>query len=211
MGRQMAQFPLDPRFSRSLLSAKALHCGDELVSIISLLSVESIFFVPSKMREKADKARRKYITADGDHGTLLNIYKAYKRENGSRQWCYDTFINARVMGTIVEVRKQLVDLCTRAGVPLESCRDDSTAYRKALLSGLFVNVATLQPDGTYKVLRTGQSAGIHPGSVLFGQKPACVLFNEVVQTSKRYMRDCCILDLDWLAQTVPKFFRAVKK
>eukprot|EP00047_Mylnosiga_fluctuans_P021814 m.109410 g.109410 ORF g.109410 m.109410 type:complete len:676 (+) comp9039_c1_seq2:13-2040(+) len=207
LGRKMAQFPLDPPYSRALLSAGTYHCSEELISLIALLSVDSIFFIPTKLREKAEKSRRKFFVSDGDHGTLLNIFKSYLAEKNKKQWCYDNFVNFRVMATVVDVRAQLRELCQRADVPLASCGSDTEAYRRCLLTGMFHNVALLQQDGQYKVMRSGQLAYIHPSSVLSGQKPSCILFNEVVQTTKRYMRDCCIVDMDWLAQCAPKFFR----
>ena len=114
------------------------------------------------------------------------------------------------MATVVDVRNQLRDLCTKGGFKLHSCGSDSTAYRRSLITGMFANVAVLQVDGMYKVLSTGQLASIHPSSVLAGQKPSCILFNEIVKTTKQYMRDCCILDQDWLHVAAPKFFSLTK-
>jgi hypothetical protein len=37
-------------------------------------------------------------------------------------------------------------------------------------------------------LTSRQLVQIHPSSVLFNSKPSCVLFNELVKTSKTYMR-----------------------
>ena len=124
--------------------------------------------------------------------------------------CYNNFINTKTMATVVNVRNQLRDLCTKGGYVLQSCGNDSTAYRRSLITGMFANVATLQVDGMYKVFSTGQLASIHPSSVLAGQKPNCILFNEIVKTSKQYMRDCCILDQDWLLGAAPKFFSKTK-
>ena len=45
---------------------------------MALLSVENIFFAPAKLKEKADRARLKFLSPDGDFGMLLNVYKQYK-------------------------------------------------------------------------------------------------------------------------------------
>jgi len=42
---------------------------------------------------------------------------------------------------VVETRKQLREVCIRLKIDLESCQAESVAIRKALLAGLFVNVA----------------------------------------------------------------------
>ena len=43
-----------------------------------MLSVENVFFIPSKMREKAEKVRQRFVSVDGDFGMLLNVYRQYK-------------------------------------------------------------------------------------------------------------------------------------
>lgn len=125
-----------------------------------------------------------------------------------RSWCYENFINVRSMKTVLETRKQIRDLCVRNDVEITSAGDDTIGYRRCLLYGLFVNTAQLQPDGSYKAMRTGEETYIHPTSALFSvrPRPRCILFNEMVKTNKRYMRDCCVLNPDWLAEDVPHYF-----
>ena len=78
---------------------------------------------------------------------------------------------------------------------------------KALLSGMFVNVAQRMPDGQFRSLTSGQTGTIHPMSTLFNTKPPCVLYDEMVHTTKLYLRGCTVLDTDWLAEVCPAVFR----
>jgi ATP-dependent RNA helicase DHX8/PRP22 len=55
-------------------------------------------------------------------------------------------------------------------IPISSCGDDLTALQRALVCGLFMHAAKRQPDGSYKVIASGQTVAIHPSSVLCGQK-----------------------------------------
>ena len=205
-GRRLAQFPLDPKHAKVVLSAEEHGCAADMLSVVALLSVETVFSNPASKRDQANKIRARFLAPQGDHVTLLNVYRAYVGEKNQRQWCHDHFINARSMATVVNVRAQLRDVCTRLSVPLESCQGDTVAMRKALLSGLFVNVAVLQPDRSFKTLKSGQIAQLHPSSALFGMKPRCVLYDELVETSKRYLRGCSMLDQDWLPEVVPAYF-----
>lgn len=97
LGKQMAGFPLDPMFSKVLIQSKEYECTLEAISIISLLSVDSIFFTPSDKREQAAEARKKFIHPDGDHLTLLNVLKSYWEVKGDIEWCRENFINNRNM------------------------------------------------------------------------------------------------------------------
>lgn len=89
---------------------------------------------------------------------------------------------------------------------LESCGADTASVRHCLANGMFLNAAELQPDGTYLALDTHQPVAIHPSSVLFQAKPAYVVFNELLHTSRCYMRDLCLVDAEWLLDAAPEYF-----
>lgn len=97
LGRRMAEFPVDPRFAKVLIQSAEYGCTFEVIAIISLLSVENIFFSPSDKREQAAEARRKFLHNDGDHLMLLNVLKGYWEVKGDYEWCRENFINARNM------------------------------------------------------------------------------------------------------------------
>lgn len=105
LGKQMAEFPLDPTYSKVLIQSKEYGCSLEVIAIISLLSVDSVFFTPSDKREQATEARKKFIHPDGDHLTLLNVLKSYWEVKGDVEWCKENFINNRNI-KIAMVRKK---------------------------------------------------------------------------------------------------------
>lgn len=51
LGSLMTAFPLDPRFSRVLLSSAHLGCLVEILSILSMLYVSPVFYIPMEKRE----------------------------------------------------------------------------------------------------------------------------------------------------------------
>jgi ATP-dependent RNA helicase DHX8/PRP22 len=73
-------------------------------------------------------------------------------------------------------------------------------------------IATLPSDlGSHallQVIATGQVVKIHPSSVLCGKKVECVLFNELLHTSKCYIRECTAIEPRWLPELAPAFFAA---
>lgn len=207
LGRKMAAFPLEPRFSKTILISPKFHCTEEILTIVALLSVDSVLHNPPAKRDDVQAARKKFISSEGDHITLLNIYRAFKSLGKNKDWCRENFINGRNMMLVSEVRAQLRDICIKMSMPLESSRTDSRNIRQCLAHGLFMNAAEVQPDGTYTTVETHQPVAIHPSSVLFHCKPACVIYNELLHTSKCYMRDMCVVDPDWLFEAAPEYFR----
>nr|XP_054770806.1 ATP-dependent RNA helicase DHX33-like [Lytechinus pictus] len=159
------------------------------------------------LREKALAAWKKFYCSEGDHVTLLSIFRAYKAVKNKKEWCKVNFINHRNVKHAIDVRKQLRELCVRANLQLQSCGHDFTQIRKCLTQGLFMNSAELQCDGSYLTLDRKQTVAIHPSSCLFQCKPSYLLYSELVHTSKCYMRNVCVVDADWLYETAPAFFR----
>ncbi|XP_038640240.1 ATP-dependent RNA helicase DHX33 isoform X2 [Scyliorhinus canicula] len=206
MGKKMAAFPLEPRFSKTLLLSPAFHCTEEVLTVVSLLSVDSVLYNPHVKQDEVHSMRKKFISSEGDHITLLNIYQAFKNVGGHKEWCRENFVNSRNMTMVSQVRSQLREICAKFGVRLESSRSDIDNVRRCLAQALFLNAAELQPDGSYATLDTRQHVAIHPSSVLFHCKPSYVLYNELLHTSKCYMRDLCVVDADWLYEAAPEYF-----
>lgn len=83
-GKRMAQFPLDPKLSRCIIAAEKLNCVEDILKIVSLLSVDTIFhsstsssMANSSKKDLAETIKQKFVSNDGDHITLLNVYKAF--------------------------------------------------------------------------------------------------------------------------------------
>lgn len=96
MGRKMALFPLDPPLSKMLLTAADLGGAREMVSIVSLLSVPAVFFVPKEKQDEAESLKEKFFVPESDHLTLLNVYQQWKRAQYNAQWCLKHFVQPKV-------------------------------------------------------------------------------------------------------------------
>jgi ATP-dependent RNA helicase DHX8/PRP22 len=48
---------------------------------------------------------------------------------------------------------------------------------------------------------------IHPSSAIFNRQPEWVVYHELVQTTKEYMREVTVIDAKWLVEFAPAFFR----
>ena len=66
------------------LCAQEHGCSEEVVTIVALLSVDSVLYCPASQRDKAATAHLKFRSPDGDHMTLLAIYLAYCAAHSSK-------------------------------------------------------------------------------------------------------------------------------
>ncbi|KFG50265.1 putative ATP-dependent RNA helicase, partial [Toxoplasma gondii p89] len=57
LGRKMAEFPMEPQLSKMLLASVDLKCSDEIITIVSMLSVQNVFYRP-KVRTRENENTR---------------------------------------------------------------------------------------------------------------------------------------------------------
>lgn len=90
---------------------------------------------------------------------------------------------------------------------------DFELLRRALSFGYFLQTAFFNAKlGFYQTVVGSTVVHIHPSSVLFShrKKPALVLYNSVVRTTKEYMKDISVIHEDWLIEAAPTFFQPAK-
>jgi len=208
LGKKMSGFPLEPRLTACLLAAEERGCGEEMMTIVSLLCSDNILQVPGtkEKREEAEMVHKKFSANEGDLVTLLNVWRAYKSGPKTAAWCRSQYLINRHLVFAEEVRRQLVGLCHSAGIKIQSSRD-MDGVRQALAAGLFLNVAQLTVEGHYVALDSGQHVHIHPSSVLFNKKPEMVVYTEMVSTTKTYIRGLTLVHDAWLQDARPEYFR----
>ena len=209
-GKQMAIFPLDPRYTKAIIAAEELGCTEEVITIVSMLSGDAILVTPLSKRDEAINSRKHFISSEGDHITYLKIFRAFKQATNPLEFCKKHFLSHKHIKFASEVRKQLMELCSvRTNIKVKSC-GIKTVYdsvRMALSRGLFTNVARLTRDGDYITLDFRQKVHIHPSSVMFSTKPETVIFNELIATQKSYIRDLSLVDASWLLKDQPEYFK----
>lgn len=208
LGRQMAEFPLDPPQCQMLIVSAQMGCTADILIIVSMLSVPSIFYRPKGREEEADSVREKFQVPESDHLTYLNVYNQWKQNNYSAAWCNEHFIHIKAMRKVREVRQQLKDILVQQKIDVVSCGTDWDIIRKCICSAYFHQAARLKGIGEYVNCRTGMPCHLHPTSALFGMgfTPDYVVYHELIMTAKEYMQCVTAVDGHWLAELGPMFF-----
>ena len=206
LGRKMAEFPLEPNLSKMLLLSVDLGCSDEILTITALLSVDNPFYRPRDKQGQADMKKSKFHQAEGDHLTLLAVYKAWEASKFSNPWCFENFIQARSMKRAQDVRKQLVTIMDRYKLDILSSGKNYKKICMAICAGFFTNAAKKHPQEGYLTLVDQNPVYIHPSSALFNKNPEWVIYHELVLTTKEYMRNIMVIDAKWLIELAPSFY-----
>ncbi|KAL4714112.1 hypothetical protein ACJJTC_008466 [Scirpophaga incertulas] len=207
LGRRMAEFPLEPNLSKILIMSVALQCSDEILTIVSMLSVQNVFYRPKDKQALADQKKAKFNQPEGDHLTLLAVYNSWRNNKFSNAWCYENFVQIRTLKRAQDVRKQLLGIMDRHKLDVVSAAKNTVRIQKTICSGFFRNAAKKDPQEGYRTLVDSQVVYIHPSSALFNRQPEWVIYHELVQTTKEYMREVTTIDPKWLVEFAPAFFK----
>ncbi|CAK9297774.1 unnamed protein product [Gordionus sp. m RMFG-2023] len=186
-----------------------MGCAEEILTIVSMLSVPAIFYRPKGREEESDNAREKFAVPESDHLTYLNVFDQWKRNNFSSHWCTDHFLHYKSLRKVREIRQQLRDIMVQNGLEVTSCAERGwDVVRKCICSSFFHHAARLKGIGEYVNLRTGMPCHLHPTSALYGMgyTPDYVVYHELIMTSKEYMQCVTAVDGFWLAEMGPMFY-----
>uniref|UniRef100_A0A8B9WQM4 Probable ATP-dependent RNA helicase DHX35 n=1 Tax=Bos mutus grunniens TaxID=30521 RepID=A0A8B9WQM4_BOSMU len=184
LGVRIAEFPLNPMFAKVLLESGNFGCSQEILSIAAMMQIQNVFVVPSNQKSQAIRAHRKFAVEEGDHLTMLNVYEAFIKHNKNSQWCQEHFLNYKGLVRAATVREQLKKLLVKFQVPKKSSEGDPDPVLRCIVSGFFANAARFHSTGAYRVI-----------------------YNEVIQTSKYYMRDVTAIESAWLLELAPHFYQ----
>lgn len=204
-GRSMIEYPLDPPLAKMIISASKEGCLDEILSLVSMLSLPTVFFRPKERIEESDAARERLSVPESDHLTLLNVYRLWKSHGSSDSWCSANFVHPKAMRRAAEVRQQLVDILNQQGVPITTCGAQWDCVRRCIASAYILKTARAKTLDTYYNMVTGMQCALHPTSALFGlgYTPEYVVYHELIMTSKEFMQCATAVDPRWLAEACP--------
>ena len=220
MGFQMAEFPLHPTHAKALLASETFGCAQEMITIISLLQVQHVFNTPSGRKIQADKAKLKFTCIEGDHLTLLNVYKTFlnkysKSKKNVSGWCQSNFLNYKSLLRAMQIREQLSSILRKFRIKIDSsCEDKTEPILKCLCVAFFANAAKAHYSGDYKHLKSNLPLKVHPSSVINlllsnvdQPAPKYIIYNDIVQSKTCYLiRDISVIDCKWLHELVENYY-----
>jgi len=208
LGAKMVEFPVDPPLAQMLIKAEQTSCSNEMLTVVAMLSVPSVWFRPKDREEESDAAREKFFVPESDHLTLLNVYQQWTNNGYRNDWCNKHFIQGKGLKKGREVRAQLMDIMKQQKIPLLSCGQDWDVCRRSIAAAYFHQAARLKGVGEYVNARNGMPCHLHPSSALYGlgYTPDYVVYHELIMTSKEYMQCVTAVEPQWLAEFGPMFF-----
>uniref|UniRef100_A0A0D9XR98 RNA helicase n=1 Tax=Leersia perrieri TaxID=77586 RepID=A0A0D9XR98_9ORYZ len=223
VGRIMAELPLEPSLSRTLIEANELGCLSQALTVAAVLSAE-ITFRPSRSKDMEGKRKRQELpdgSGWGDHIQLLQIFESWDQTGYDPRWCSDHELQVRGMKFSKDVRNQLSQIIQKiakgpTNVQAKKGWKSDPDYRKlrrALCVGYGNQLAErmLHHNGYHTVGYRAQLVQVHPSSVLegdeYGKLPMYVVYHELINTTRPFMRNVCAVEPSWVKPILKKLER----
>jgi len=202
MSEENDGFPNGPIMASFSLPLEDYGCSEEMLTIVSMLSVQMSSTDPRSGRKNPMQPVRSSSSQNPDHLTYLHVYSQMEIKwlFGTR-WCTRHFLHPKSLRRAKEIREQLLDIMKMQKMSLISC---------ALIGILSGSVSV--PDITTKQQRWKglESTSIweqawlsitpYECSLWTGILPDYVVYHELILTSKEYMSTVTSVDPKWLAR-----------
>lgn len=210
VGYFLAELPIDPMMGKMLYNSIQMGCSEEILSIIAMLKVQSVYSKPTTGQAQltARVKKRAFEVSEGDTISLLNVYTSFVRNGRTKEWCGRNYVIYRNLKRAHELREQLQKLVrNQIGMPIISCNGDVTVLRRCITSGYFPNAAYLHHSGVYRTCRGNRELNVHPLSCLYTlRQPQFVVFCELLNTTKVFMKELTVIDPEWLLELAPHYY-----
>jgi ATP-dependent helicase HrpA len=211
IGRMMVRFPIIPRISRMIVAA-VMEYPDVLEEVLiasAFLNDRAPFLLPHGFELEARKAHHSFRHKLGDFASYLKIFKAYSSAVDREEFCTTYYLDSKGMAEIYNVKRQLSEIVSEMGIPLTG-GGDLSRYLCAVSKGLIQFVCKRTKKGSYSSF-TAYGIKIHPGSVMFSQRPEYIVAGEILRTSQMYAMSVSPLSPALLESISSRLYRAFVK
>ncbi|XP_048428080.1 probable pre-mRNA-splicing factor ATP-dependent RNA helicase DEAH4 isoform X1 [Pyrus x bretschneideri] len=223
VGKTMAELPLEPSLSRTLMEANEYGCLSQALTVAAMLSAETTL-LPGRSKSTDKKRKHDYLDLPdgsgwGDHIQLLQIYECWHQTDYDIDWCKDYQLQVRGMKFVKDVRKQLSQIMqkiAKGSLDVQTSRrrnesqQDYHNLRKALCVGYANQLAErMMHHNGYRTLGfKPQVVQVHPSSVLKpddeGKLPDYVVYHELIATTRPFLRTVCAVNVAWVRPILDK-------
>jgi ATP-dependent RNA helicase DHX8/PRP22 len=109
-----------------------------------------------------------------------------------------------------DIMDQLQSLMEGNAMPVVSADGDIVAILKTIVAGFFAKAA--RTGGKSYLTLSGQNeVHIFPGSAMFGKPAKYVVFHEIVNTTREFMRNVVAVNPEWFVEMAPGFYRRASR
>ncbi len=121
IGKNLARFPVDPRLARMIIAANQQGCLNEILIIVSALSIQDPRERPADKQQASDEQHRRFWDKNSDFVSIVNLWNYYEQQrqelsqNQLRKLCKREFLSVLRMREWRDIHRQLLLTCKELG------------------------------------------------------------------------------------------------
>lgn len=214
MGVRLAELPLDPPVARLLLAGEQHGCLAETLTIAAFLAISTNTLSPLEQVCSDPHALRRFSVEEGDLLTMLGIFASFSKSGHSPGWCQKHRLDCTVLLRVRHIRQILSRHASRFKLARSAKAGSSESIIRAILAAFAPHSASSDPNtASFHLIRhPSTSVHVHPSSVLFKRLPELVVFVDIVETSKPFMRMLTAVPApEWISEAAPSVFALARK
>ncbi|MGM0563128.1 MAG: ATP-dependent RNA helicase HrpA [Pseudomonadota bacterium] len=202
LGQQMARLPIDPKLARMLIASDRERCLEQVLTLVSALSIQDPRERPHDHRQAADEAHGQWRDERSDFIALLNLWTHFGErgkalsQNQLRKWCRDNFLSWVRMREWRDTRRQLSEFARQLKLRGNDIEPVYEELHRALLTGLLGNIGLKDEKKEYQGPRN-RRFHIFPGSGV-RKRAQWVMAAEIFETSRVFAHTVAEIDPRWL-------------
>jgi ATP-dependent helicase HrpA len=220
VGRLLAALPVDPRLGAMLIDADARRCLQELLIIVSALSVQDPREFPAEMKQASREKHAMFAHKDSDFLSWILLWSEFERQRQTlsnsalKDYCRRHFLSSQRMREWRETHRQMHLTCQslgfrenrRADVAVDMQDLDYEAIHRAIIRGSLNQIGVKTEDGQYLGSR-GRKFALFPTSTLARRGPKWVVTAELMETSRLYATLAASIQPEWVEDAAAELLR----
>lgn len=228
IGRELQRLPIDPKLARMVVESKKIGGLDELLIIVSGMSIQDPRERPADKQQAADEKHRRFFDEKSDFIAYVNLWNYLEEQrqelsqNQLRKLCKREFLNYLRIREWRDLHRQL-KLSLEKGLGSQSGKHkndkkivknkktedkithENISYEfvhRSIISGLLSNVALKNEEsGSREYLGTrNRKTLIFPASSQNKKRPKWIVAADFIETSQLFAHTVAKIDPLWVLQ-----------
>ncbi|KAJ8925971.1 hypothetical protein NQ315_009826 [Exocentrus adspersus] len=159
LGTTCADFQLEPKLSKALISAVIFKCVTPVIDIVTLFSADTEFFTSGLLRKDDIKKIKKLYCKDSDHLAMMRLFEKWLMhvEEGDsysvRRFCQETNLVSYKMETIEKLREIHFDYLHKGLYDVLPISDNMSDNDEMVKAVLYSGVGTILQHRNWDIVK----------------------------------------------------------
>ncbi|MCP4188017.1 MAG: ATP-dependent RNA helicase HrpA [Gammaproteobacteria bacterium] len=204
-GHRIAGLPLDPRLAHMLIRAQTLNCLNEMLIIVSALSVQDPRSAAEEKRQAANEKYQLWQNNNSDFLFWIALWKSLAEQraelsrNQFSRWCRKHYLSYSRLREWQDIYQQLNQQLKSLKYRFNTTEAEADSIHRCIFSGIPSHIASFDKDTQFQATR-GRRLRIFPASTLAKQTPKWIMAFSLIETRQLYAHAVARFNPQWAMQ-----------